>query len=114
MTDFLPADVVEALRQAQAATRRRRARLRVVVDGQAFPVLRFRDSGFTLAAEGAPRLRGYVDIHEGDRHAFTCLVVSGELEGDEQHYEFKWIHPALDSPPLDFARDPDAPVALLT
>lgn len=111
---FLPKDVLEGLRQAEREDKIRRSRLRLRMGEREIPILRLWHDGFAVAAEGAPALRGHVDIYDGARHIYTCLVVSGEIEGDEQVYEFKWSHPALDAAPLDFERDENAPVALLT
>jgi hypothetical protein len=63
--------------------------------------------------QDAPQLRGLVDLYDGSRHLYQCLIVASEEEGDEMRYEFKRNTPAVDSAPLDFERDANKPVALI-
>jgi hypothetical protein len=114
MSDFLPKEVREGLELARKRGLLAKSRLRVHADDKVYPVLRFRDDGFVLDAENAPHLRGLVDIYDGARHLYQCLIVASEEEAGEMNYEFKWHTEALDRPPLDFYRDENAPVALLT
>ena len=71
-----------------------------------------RPGGFALDADDAPHLRGLVDLYDGARHMSQCLIVASAEEAGEMVYEFKRETPALDAAPLDYQRDPDAPVAL--
>ncbi|MCR8724819.1 hypothetical protein [Frigidibacter sp. ROC022] len=113
MSDFLPREVREGLEMARKRDLARKSRLRVVVDDQIYPVRRFWDDGFSLDADGAPYLRGLVDLYDGSRHLYTCLIVASEEASGEMIYEFKRHTAAVDKPPRDFYVEEDAPVALI-
>lgn len=113
MTEFLPKEVREGLEKARKASLRKKNRLRVHAGGEIYPVLRFWDSGFALDGEDAPHLRGLVDIYDGGRHLYQALIVASSEEQGELHFEFKRSTAASDKAPLDFYRDPEAPIALL-
>ncbi|MGB8623353.1 MAG: hypothetical protein WCD16_11085 [Paracoccaceae bacterium] len=113
MTDYLPKEVLEGLEQARKIALRKRNRLRVEVDGESYPVLRFWSKGFALDADTAPHLRGLVDVYDGAEHLYQALIVASEEEGGELIFEFKRNTAATDKPPLDHYRDPGAPIALL-
>jgi hypothetical protein len=76
-------------------------------------VRRFWEGGFSLDAEGAPQLRGLVDLYDGSRHLYQCLIIASEEASGEMIYEFKRHTAAIDEAPLDFYRDENAPVALI-
>jgi hypothetical protein len=113
MSDFLPKEVREGLENARMAALKKRSRLRVHTGTEIFPILKFRESGFTLEANKAPQIRGLVDIYDGGRHLYQCLIVASEVEGDEVHFDFKRSTIAADKAALDFVVEDDAPVALL-
>jgi len=113
MSEFLPKEVREGLELARKRDLRRKSRLRVHVGDEVFPVLRFWDAGFSLDTENAPHLRGLVDLYDGGRHLYQCLIVASSEEAGEMRYEFKRNTAAVDRAPLDFYRDENAPVALL-
>lgn len=113
MSTFLPKEVQEGLDLARKRDLKKRARLRVHVDDEVYPVLKFWETGFSLDAENAPHLRGLVDLYDGARHLYQCLIVASEEEHGQMLYDFKRNTAAVDKPPLDFARDDDAPVALI-
>lgn len=113
MLEFLPKEVREGLEAARLRDRKRRSRLRVQVGNAVFPVLRFWEDGFALDAGMAPKLRGLVDLYEGDRHIFQCLIVASTVEAGELVCDFKRSTMVLDKPALDYWRDENAPVALL-
>ncbi len=113
MFEFLPKEVRQGLEQARKRDLRRKSRLRVHTDDEIFPVLRFWETGFSLEAENAPHLRGLVDLYDGSRHLYQCLVVASDEENGQMIYEFKRSTAAKDKAPLDFERDENAPVALL-
>jgi hypothetical protein len=113
MTDYLPKEVLAGLEEARRQDRRKKARLRVHAGEDIFVVHRLWDDGFAVDAEDAPHLRGLVDIYEGSRHLWQCLIVASEEEAGEMIYEFKRHTAAEDRAPLDFAREDDAPVALI-
>lgn len=113
MSEFLPKDVREGLKRARKAELRKKSRLRVHVGDETYPVLRFWEDGFALDAEGAPHLRGLVDIYEGGRHLYQALIVTSAEEEGELRFEFKRNTAAADRAPLDYHRPDDAPIALL-
>ena len=114
MSEFLPKEVREGLDQARRKDLKRKSRLRVRVGDNTFTILRSWESGFALDSEDAPNLRGLVDLYDGSRHVSQCLIVASEEEGAEITYEYKRATAALDHAPLDYSRDENAPVALLT
>lgn len=114
MTTFLPKEVREGLEMARKRDLKRKSRLRVAVGDAVFPVLEFRRGGFALDIDNAPKLRGLVDLYDGARHLYQCLIVASEKENGLMRYEFKRSTAATDKAPLDFVRDETAPVALLS
>lgn len=113
MSEFLPKEVREGLELARRLDLKKNARLRVHTDDEIFPVRRFWDGGFALDAENAPQLRGLVDLYDGARHLYQCLIIASEESGGEMIYEFKRNTAAVDKAPLDFYREEGAPVALI-
>jgi hypothetical protein len=113
MTTYLPKDVQDDLRAAHLATLKKKSRFRVGVANRRIPILQLKPKGFSVAIEGAEQLRGLVDVYDGARHLYQCLIVAAEEIDGEMHYEFKHSTFSQKSAPLDYARDPDAPVALL-
>ncbi|MCF3595185.1 hypothetical protein LZG00_14410 [Rhodobacteraceae bacterium LMO-12] len=114
MTDFLTKELREGLAQARKLAAKKKARLKVHVGEAAYPVLRVWDNGFALDAEDAPHMRGLVDLYEGSRHAAQCLVIASEEDAGEMRYEYKRSTLAHETAPLDFAREDNAPVALIS
>lgn len=110
----LPKDVLEGLRQARKKDLQRKNRLRVRVGEDEHQILRLWDNGFSMDSEEAPQLRGFVDIYDGSRHLYNCLVICSSFEGEEQVYEFKRQTAATKKAPVDFYQDENAPIALLT
>lgn len=113
MLEFLPQDIRDGLDAARKYNAKRKSRLRVQVGQAVFPILRFWHDGFALDADLAPNLRGLVDVYDGDRHIFECLIVASTLENGDLVCGFKRSTAVTDSAPLDFWRDENAPVALL-
>lgn len=113
MTTFLPKEVQMGLDMARKADLKRKSRLRVAVGESIFPVLEFKEDGFALDIDNAPKLRGLVDLYDGGRHLYQCLIVASEEEAGMMRYEFKRSTAATDKAPLDFAREENAPIALL-
>ncbi|MAM61914.1 hypothetical protein [Maritimibacter sp. UBA3975] len=111
--DHLPENLREELAAAQKKKARKAAHMRVAVGEEMYPVLEFRDGGFALDIQDAPKLRGLVDLYAGPNHLYQCLIVASEADGALMRYDFKRSTAATDKAPLDFARDPDAPIALL-
>lgn len=114
MSFFLPKEVREGLEMARKRDLRKKSRLRVRVGDDVFPVLKFYAHGFSLDMDNAPKLRGLVDLYDGTRHLYQCLIVASREEEGQMFYEFKRSTAAVDSAPLDFAREENAPVALIT
>jgi hypothetical protein len=113
MLEFLPKEVREGLELARKRDNRRKSRLRVQVGAAVFPVLRFWDEGFALDAGMTPHLRGLVDVYDGARHIFQCLIIASSVENGELVCDFKRSTMVSDRAPLDFWRDENAPVAYL-
>lgn len=113
MSEFLPKEVREGLEEARKRDMRRKSRLRVLAGEEIYPVLRFWDEGFALDADQVQHLRGLVDIFDGVRHLYQCLIVASDVEAGELICVMKRSTAALDKAPLDFARDENAPIALL-
>ena len=114
METMLSKEVQAGLDAARGAALARSSRLRLDTGTKVVPVLRRWKSGFAVAVEHAPALRGRVDLYDGARHLFNCLIVAGDEEGGEMHYEFKRATAVADSVPLDFERAEDAPVGLIS
>lgn len=112
MTTFVPEAVQKALDAARLEGRRKN-RLRVQAGDWEVPVLRMWKTGFSVAESEVPHLRGLVDLYDGARHLSQCLIVATGAAGGEMRYEFKRATLAADKAPLDFYRDPGAPVALI-
>ena len=111
--DVLSQELREGLEMARQRALRRRSRLRLHAGERILPVRRLWDGGVSVDAEGAPHLRGLVDLYDGSRHLCECLIVaSGEASG-EMVYEFKRLTTVKDRPPLDYWAEEDAPVALI-
>jgi hypothetical protein len=113
MLEFLPKEIVEGLAMARNREAARKSRLRVQVGEAVFPVLRFWHDGFALNATTTPKLRGLVDVYDGGRHVFQCLIVASAEEHGQLVYEFKRSTAVRDTAPLDYWRDENAPLGYL-
>lgn len=113
MSTYLPIDVQAGLDAARKAARRAANRLRVEVGEHVFPVLRAWEGGFALDPGHAAHLRGRIALFDGSRLLAHGLIVASDEEDGEICCEYKRISDASDSQPLDYARAPDAPVALI-
>ncbi len=113
MSEFLPKDVRDALKQAHMTGLKRKSRMRVRVGGQDFTILRYWDEGFALDVDDAPHLRGLVDIYDGARMKSRCLIIASSEEDGQMVYEFKRATEAVDGPALDYEADERAPIALI-
>ncbi|WP_128515857.1 hypothetical protein [Tabrizicola thermarum] len=115
MLEFLPAEVREGLDAARKRDQKRKSKLRVQVGEAVYPVLRFWDNGFALDADFSPgKLRGLVDVFDGSRHVFQCLIVASGIEHGELVCDFKRATAVTERAPLDFWRDENAPVGYLS
>lgn len=113
MTTFVSKEVQDGLEGARLASLKKASRLRVQAGDEYYRVLRMWRDGFSVEAESVPALRGLVDLYDGANHLYQCLIVASEAESGEMRYEFKRNTVADDRAPLDFYRDPQAPIALL-
>jgi hypothetical protein len=114
MLEFLPKEVLAGLEAARKREAKRKSRLRVQVGDVMFPVLRFWHDGFALDADVSPRaLRGLVDVYDGSRHVFQCLIVASSIENGELVCDFKRATAVTGKAALDFWRDENAPVGYL-
>jgi hypothetical protein len=114
MDSFLSREVIEGIKRAHLKALHKKNRLRLVVDGRTYPVLRLWHDGFSMDTDENLHLRGLVDLYDGGRHIAECLIIHSEDDGMTTHYEFKRRTDIHDKPPVDFAIDEKAPVALLT
>jgi hypothetical protein len=113
MSDFPPQSVREELAAAQKLARRRRATRVVHVGDEVYPILEMSERGFSVDAEDAPHLRGFIDIYDGPRHLYQALIVASEQDGDLMRYEFKRNTAALSHAPVDFETPGDEVAGLL-
>ncbi|MEM7091313.1 MAG: hypothetical protein AAF496_17305 [Pseudomonadota bacterium] len=113
MSTYISKEVRADLEAARLAGLKKVSRLRVEAGENYYQVLHLWRNGFAVEAETTPPLRGLVDLYDGVRHLYQCLIVASEEEGVEMRYEFKRNTAAADQAPLDFYREPDAPIALL-
>jgi hypothetical protein len=111
--EFLPNEVREALANARRRRERRGRRLSLHLGDAVFPVLRMWDDGFAIDASRLPRLRGFVELHDGPRLLFHCLIVAHHVEQGELICSFKRATPPADSAPADFERHEPPPAGLL-
>jgi len=109
----LPKEIQAGLDAARIDNMRKASRLRIEVDGVQHKVLRFWQTGFSLAADDAPHIRGLVDLYDGAVHLFQCLIVAVDEEGGEMRFEFKRATKVSDKAALDFERSADAPAGLI-
>ena len=110
---YLSDEVRAGLEAARAKKSKRRSRLRVETGDRYHPVLRLWDDGFAVDQEGAPTLRGLVDLYDGPKHLYQALIVASSEDSGERRFEFKRNTMADDRAPLDYARTKPQPIALL-
>ena len=113
MLEFLPNEIRDGLESARLRKLKRKSRLRIRVNGEVYPVLRLWEGGFALTAEGAPRLRGLVDLYDGANHILECLIIASVEEEGQIICEFKRYTPVSDRPPLDYWQEEGRPVGYL-
>jgi len=114
MNDFLPVEVREGLKAARKASLKRNDRLCVHDGDDVYRVRRFWDTGLSLDVAHGDKLRGRVEIYDGARHLYQCLIINSRLEGEEYIFDFKWLNPVSDHPAADFVRPDAVPAGLLT
>lgn len=113
MTTYVPEEVQQGLDSARISRLKKSSRLRVETADGYFRVLRLWDTGFSVASQDAPHLRGFVDIYQGPSQLFQCLIVAASEEAGEMRYEFKRMTAVASSAARDFATETEAPVGLI-
>lgn len=113
MSTYVPIAVQQGLDAARISRLRKASKLRIETPDGYFRVLRLWDNGFSVARDDAPFLRGYVDLYDGPTQLFQCLIVACSEEPGEMRYEFKRLTAVSHTPPSDYARETEVPVALL-
>tara|TARA_Y100001960_G_scaffold174383_1_gene182966 strand:- start:130 stop:474 length:345 start_codon:yes stop_codon:yes gene_type:complete len=114
MNGYFSKELQQGLEHAFKEKKKRKSRIKVVFDGDMYPVLKTWDNGFSVDAESTPIMRGFVDLFEGSRHLSRCLIIASEQQLGELKFEFKRSTEATDKAPLDFEKLPEEPIALLT
>ncbi len=113
MSTYLTDEMRQGVQSARKLAAAAKSRLHVEADGQTHRVLRRWENGFALDADGAPHLRGNVDLYDGPRHIYQCLIIASEREGGEMRFEYKRATAARQTPPVDFVREREAPAGLI-
>jgi hypothetical protein len=113
MSEFLPEAVRKGLEDARKAALKLNSRLCVHDGDDVYRILRMWDGGFSLESGGADKLRGRVEIYDGARHLYQCLIVSSEDQGEQRVFDFKWLNPVNDQAPVDFVREGFTPAGFL-
>lgn len=113
MQSFFPKELIDGLAAGGLAQARKKSRLRVEAGGKSYPVLRLWSDGMAIDAEHATHLRGLVDIYDGARHIFQCLIVASGVESGQLTCGFKRATPVLDRAALDYVQREDAPAGYL-
>lgn len=113
MSTYVPDAVQAGLDAARIKRLKSNSKLRIETQDGYFHVLELWDTGFSVPLEDAPHLRGFVDLYEGPRQLFQCLIVASQEAAGTMQYEFKRMTAVADRPARDFATDVEAPVALI-
>ena len=113
MSEFLPEAVRKGLEDARKAALKLNSRLCVHDGDDVYRILRMWDGGFSLESGAADKLRGRVEIYDGARHLYQCLIVSSEDQGEQRVFDFKWLNPVNDQAPVDFVREGFTPAGFL-
>lgn len=113
MSTYVPSEVQKDLDAARVSRLKSSSRLRVETADGYFRVLRLWETGFSVASQDAPHLRGFVDLYEGPTQLFQCLILASDEEAGEMRYEFKRLTAVTHSAARDFATEVEAPVALI-
>jgi hypothetical protein len=111
MDGHIPDELLASIRTHGPKSRTTRFRVRSGAD--VYDLLELRPNGFEIASDGAPHLRGYVDLMHGATRLAHCLILQAEEADGIVSYEFKLRTEDLGAAPVDYDRAPDGPVALL-
>lgn len=108
MSEYLPKEVREGLAGAAEPQVTIKRRLKVKAGGHSFTILREWDTGFSVDAAEAPRMRGLVEVYDGQTLVRQGLVMATEESSGQMCYEYKRTSRSLDGPALDYEIvDPD-------
>lgn len=111
--EYLPKELIDGLDAARLRGQTRKSRLRVQLGAQLVPILRFWKDGFAVDGAITQNLRGLVDIFDGAKHEFQCLIVASRVENGNLICDFKRATRVEDRAALDYFRDEFAPVGYL-
>lgn len=90
------------LRSIRIAAPAKETGLRLVSPTGTCAIQRMWDSGCILDLDETPQLRGYVDIYDGERHMFQCLIVASEQESGRMRCTFKRLTAVRMTAPVDY------------
>ncbi len=110
--DVLRKDITDELNAPRI--RHRGPRFAMRSGEEVYPILKMEAEGFTIAADAAPILRGFVDILKNEDRIARCLIFCVGGEGGVVTYGFKRMTADGPQSPPDFVEREDKPVALLT
>ncbi len=113
MSTYVPDAVQRGLDAARVKRLKRASKLRLETADGYVRVLRLWDTGFSVAIEDAPQLRGYVDIYDGPSQLFQCLIIASSEETSEMRYEFKRLTAVHHTPPSDYVSETPPPLGLI-
>ncbi len=89
MESVLPGEVLSAMEAGRRDSRRARTRHLVVAGERQHRIMELTETGFVIAADGLPHLRGYVEIMLGEELVARRLVVFAWARDGRVGYEFK-------------------------
>jgi len=89
MESILPGAVLSAMEACRRNSRRARTRHLVVAGERQHRIIELTETGFVIAADGLPHLRGYVGIMLGEEQIARRLVVFAWARDGRVGYEFK-------------------------
>ena len=89
MESILPGEVLSAIEAGRRKSRRARTRHLVVAGERQHRIMELTETGFVIAADGLPHLRGYVGIMLGEEQIARRLVVFAWARDGRVGYEFK-------------------------
>ncbi|ARO13785.1 hypothetical protein BVG79_00431 [Ketogulonicigenium robustum] len=112
MFNFFPEAVRRGMDEARRADERRSNRLSIHAQEQVHRILSLWDDGLALDASDRAPLRGLVDIFDGPRHLYQCLLITSREEEGRRIYDFKWIARVSETHPVDFEQQEDTPLLL--
>ena len=113
MIDHLPKEVRDGLQAARKASLKRNDRLCIHDGDDVFRIRRFWADGVSIDLKHGDKLRGRVEIYDGARHVYQCLIENGRTEGEECVFDFKWLNPVAERPAVDFVQPEVVPVGLI-